>query len=222
MIPGPDQVVACPRCEAEASYSTMISGNNFGARYWTDGRMIAPMLVETPAIVKCPSCGHVFWLADAREVREEPFPTPESIFGADGSITLPEATCPSLAQPTESEYYAALAAGLARNTEEERAARMLAWWRRNDALRGDEASGPPPLEGGAWRVNLEALLGLLDTDDDRDRMARGEILRQLGRFDEASRLLEQIREDGLAWAVKQVRAHCEKRDAELRELLVER
>jgi len=52
MIPGPGQVVACPRCEAEASYSTMISGNNFGARFWTDGRMIAPMLVEIPAMAE--------------------------------------------------------------------------------------------------------------------------------------------------------------------------
>ena len=44
MLPGPNQIVACPHCEALAQYETLTSGNTFGARVWTDGKQIAPML----------------------------------------------------------------------------------------------------------------------------------------------------------------------------------
>ena len=42
MIPGPDQIVACPKCNGLAKYRTLLSGNTFGARVWTDGKQDAP------------------------------------------------------------------------------------------------------------------------------------------------------------------------------------
>jgi hypothetical protein len=56
MLAGPDQIVACPHCKALAKYMTLMSGNTFGARVWTDGKQDAPMLPHPPAVVKCRQC----------------------------------------------------------------------------------------------------------------------------------------------------------------------
>lgn len=48
MIPGPDQIIACPHCSALAKHLTLISGNAFGASVWTDGKQILPMLPRQP------------------------------------------------------------------------------------------------------------------------------------------------------------------------------
>ena len=45
MIPALDLIIRCPRngCSAHYRVRQYASGNTFGARVWTDGRMIAPM-----------------------------------------------------------------------------------------------------------------------------------------------------------------------------------
>jgi hypothetical protein len=70
MIPGPDQIIACPNCKEHEKYRTLISGNTFGAKVWTDGKQIAPMLPRPPAVVKCHYCGECYWLADAKKIKE--------------------------------------------------------------------------------------------------------------------------------------------------------
>jgi hypothetical protein len=37
MLPGPDQIVACPNGQGLEKYRTLVSGNTFGARVWTGG-----------------------------------------------------------------------------------------------------------------------------------------------------------------------------------------
>jgi hypothetical protein len=64
MKPGPDIIVACPRCGHRAMVPTLMSGNTFGARHWTDGYVEAPMLPRQPPIAVCRKCRHVYWWAD--------------------------------------------------------------------------------------------------------------------------------------------------------------
>jgi len=54
MMPGPYQIIACPKCKGLQQYRTLASGNTFGTRLWTDGKRIARMLPLPPAVVKCP------------------------------------------------------------------------------------------------------------------------------------------------------------------------
>ena len=70
MILGPDRIVACPICHAATRVGTLLSGNTFGAIVFTDGKMIAPMLPEMPALARCKGCGVFYWLSDAEEVGE--------------------------------------------------------------------------------------------------------------------------------------------------------
>jgi hypothetical protein len=57
LIPGPDIVRECPKCRVPLLQHTISSGNTFGAQFWTDGLILAPMLPDQPWLVKCPNCG---------------------------------------------------------------------------------------------------------------------------------------------------------------------
>jgi hypothetical protein len=65
MLPGPDQIIACPHCRGLAKYGTLESGNTFRTRMWADAKQLAPMWPEPPAVVKCRHCARCYWLADA-------------------------------------------------------------------------------------------------------------------------------------------------------------
>ena len=130
MLPGPDQIVACPHCKALAKYMTLMSGNTFGARVWTDGKQDAPMLPHPPAVVKCRQCAECYWLAEAKVVG-----TVEPWGGKRPKVDPAWTAAPEVQEPSEEEYYQALEKGLAGDPRQERSLRVLAWWRRNDAFR---------------------------------------------------------------------------------------
>jgi hypothetical protein len=70
MLPGPDVVIACPKCSAPALLPMIESGNTFGAMFWTDGFMEAPMLPTSPVATWCHACKALFWVADAPRLGE--------------------------------------------------------------------------------------------------------------------------------------------------------
>jgi hypothetical protein len=68
MIPGPPKYVACPRCSTVYSFRSLISGNTFGARYWSNGNQVTPMLPHTPQFTRCEECHHFFWLREGKVI----------------------------------------------------------------------------------------------------------------------------------------------------------
>ena len=68
MILGPDLFYKCPVCGANLHSYSLRSGNTFGAKVYSDGKMFAPMLPEYPNITKCGGCGTILMLS-----RLEPF-----------------------------------------------------------------------------------------------------------------------------------------------------
>ena len=61
MIPGNAKIVKCPYCGTRKELFTMISGNTFGAIFWSDNKRIAPMLPMVSPVQKCPSCGKYYF-----------------------------------------------------------------------------------------------------------------------------------------------------------------
>ena len=213
MIPGPEQIVACPRCEGLAKYLTLVSGNTFGARVWSDGKRIAPMLPSPPAVVKCRHCGECSWLADAKKVGTIP------AWGEKGQkVDAAWRAAQEVDEPSEEEYYQALEKGLAVNAQQERNARVFAWWRSNDAFRelGRATDRTPAV--GATRKNLEALASLLEDGDDNDLVMKGEVLRELGDFESAKQTLNRVKSADFAEVIRQLRTLCDKRDTCVGEL----
>ena len=66
MLPGPDMYKHCSSCHQLIIEETLMSGNTFGAIYWSDGKREAPMLPKTPWLITCPHCKALLWI-DALE-----------------------------------------------------------------------------------------------------------------------------------------------------------
>ena len=215
MIPGPDQIIACPKCKGLARYMTLASGNTLDARVWTDGKMIAPMLPLPPSVVKCHHCAELYWRTEAEHIG-----TVDRCRAAGEQVNPAWADAPKPEEPTEAEYYQALSKGLAKNAKQERVLRILAWRRRNDVFRDKplkEAQGisDDPEE---WRKNLEALARLLTEEDVNDCLMKAEVLRELGKFESAKQVLSRaISTDSVA-VIRQLRSLCDAGDTCVREL----
>jgi len=67
MTEGPTMVYKCPKCKEAVRRISLLSGNTFGAKCFSDGKRTAPMLPEFPAIVKCGKCGGFFWLENGEK-----------------------------------------------------------------------------------------------------------------------------------------------------------
>lgn len=61
MLPGPDEIFICPNCEKKFYTNSLVSGNTFGADFWSDGSMDAPMMPDIPAYILCPHCKAGYW-----------------------------------------------------------------------------------------------------------------------------------------------------------------
>lgn len=63
MIPGSHDIIGCPTCGAPHRQGSLVSGNTLGARWWSDGKLEAPMLPARPLVTRCRGCGRYFWLS---------------------------------------------------------------------------------------------------------------------------------------------------------------
>lgn len=219
MVPGPDEIVACPHCGRLTKCMTLLSGNTFDESLWSDGKRVAPMLPQPPVVVKCRHCAKCHWLTNAKRVG--------SIDRCDIESGIEEREIePSwlhaeeVEEPSEEEYYQILDAGFATDVDQEKRIRILAWWRRNDPYREAafaEAEKVPSMSAGC-KKNLEALGNLLRETAEDDRIMKAEVMRELGRFDSAKALLTLVRSEEFQSITHQIRSLCVCKDATVREL----
>ena len=173
MILGHTVYVACPHCGRVWGYQTLMSGNTLGARYWTDGKRDAPMLPQNPPLVRCTTCSKFFWPEREKEIATK---NPIVVSTEHEDVEL-------IVEPEEDDYYEALEEGLFADAEEELWLRTLAWQKSNDDYR-DERDAPEPISRHEnWRRNLEQVLVLAGSAE--QSILRAEVLRELGRFQEA-------------------------------------
>jgi len=131
MIPGPKQIIACAHCGALEYYTTLRSGNTFGAKLYSDGKQIAPMLPQTPPYIECHACHKTYWLKDAAKVGTLPW---SSSRDDKGESSWAEA--PRIQSPCEKKFYEAIERlGADGSAKDLRQLRILAWHKRNDAYR---------------------------------------------------------------------------------------
>jgi hypothetical protein len=60
MVPGDDEILGCPSCGAPHRRGSLVSDNIEGARWWSDGKIEAPMLPSRPLVTRCRQCGRYF------------------------------------------------------------------------------------------------------------------------------------------------------------------
>jgi hypothetical protein len=160
------------------AYRTINSGNNFGARYWTDGKRDAPMLPEEPWLIKCPHCDTFLWIDDLTQVGEIEH------WYSEGNDTDKFADVISAVTPSCLDY-AYFNMDAVSDPQKERYVRLQTWWAFNDCRRKSEEIPFSSME----IENLCAFITLLDENDETDCIMKAEAYRELGEFAVAEKLL---------------------------------
>jgi len=159
----------------------MLSGNTFGAKFWPDGKMDAPMMPEYPAYVGCPHCKGSFWVEDTKVVKS---------FGYNEEREIPDLTLDSnqnpipYKDPTIKIYLQGLD-DLNITKENEIYLRSKLMQIYNDVNR-DQKVQQPAIE--AQIENWNRLLEILDSNDTQEKLLKVEIYREMGNFEEAKKV----------------------------------
>ena len=125
MIPGPNKLLRIPSSGALVKIATIMTGNTFGARFWTDGKREAPMLPEQPWLRCHPGDRQMFWTDECEEVAVERDEKYRHV--------------PYTGEPTLQEYRQGLhSAMITTSLEKERYIRIRLWWAANDLVRHGE------------------------------------------------------------------------------------
>ena len=212
MLPGPTIIRECPKCSQYIKQVTLESGNIVGARFWTDGKMDAPMMPDQPWLVKCPSCKSLFWVDKARQLAElEPLATVRKEFS--DSLMYEHLT--------EADYLKFLQKKNISKKREEYV-RIRAWWCSNDSMRYEKPTkGFTVVFSKDQEDNITSLYELLDEKDQNQRIMKAEIARERSMFDEAMSLLEYKFSEGFDKAARVIRELCKSRSAVVAEITYE-
>ena len=177
MLPGPTLVRECPSCHGHVIETTMASGNTFGALFWPDGRMEAPMMPNYAAYVGCAHCKTSFWIEDIKEVGQ--FSWGEKI-----TDTFPDAT--EYKEPTEEIFLQGLKdANLTKNKEIYLRSNLMRLY--NDINRDQKVQRSATQ---AQIDNWKRLLEILENEPTADKLLKGEVYREMGEFDKAEATLK--------------------------------
>lgn len=217
MKQGPDNVLECPECKAPIIIFTLLSGNTVDARTWTDGKMIAPMFPQPPALTRCSECSHYFWLKDAKVLGEIPLWGPEL-------ENIPESwkKAARVRDLTESESLEALRTGAAHNRDQELYLRTCAWWAANDPLRSQNPDAGNSLQmtrSPETTANLRQLQDILEPENHFERLLKAEVMRELGQFSDAVALLQAEFPEALRKTAALIRELAQNNDPIVREVL---
>lgn len=203
----PSQVIACPHCRQLALRRRLRTFNSYGVTRWSDGYISC--FPGLPAFTRCSACKGVFWLEDAAVVGELPDSRREPPRGLwrrfqyrlrgikthSDRQTIPDDWM--WAEPVEHPDVDAFIIGIENFSEDEplereQKLRRLLWWRFNAHHRiAGRASTEisTTIRNAHERQNLLRLLDLSRIGDTTPKIERAEILRELGRFDEAREAL---------------------------------
>lgn len=158
--------------------ATTNSGNTCGARYWTDGKMEAPMWPDNPLLRVHPGTGEIFWIDQCRNVGWE----------RPGERRGKYARIPFAKDPGLDDYRRALN-GKWGDTPKNRSYLLLRfWWAANDPCRRGELTADRPPD---FREKLLEFLSLMNPDNPDERLLMAEMRRQLGDFAAANHHLER-------------------------------
>jgi len=190
----------CSSCSQPIIDDCMMSGNTFGATFWTDGVIAAPMIMRECRCTLCPHCNAPIWLNELESVK------PKGWYGEDTLAEYPEAKGPSM---FISDDYMDLLANHSFPFEKERYLREHVWHYNNDFRRDTDRVSPL---SDREKENLLALVELLSDDTQENFLEKAEIFREMGDFSHTKELLEKVTDEKLQDMKKTIEIHIEKED----------
>lgn len=215
----PPSIHVCPGCKVFFLRRQFRSVNFFGARDWSDG--VPTMWWRQEPLVRCNACAALFWLDDIEPIGLMPDRPPP--IGRLSRAWLRWRGDPDGRLQAQQEWASAMQAwGQARHLDRadfDDVAHVLSrskgvathrvlwlrcriWWGLNDRYRGRSDESPvaelPRWPAAMERSNMEVILDMLRDGEQQpgSMLQQGELLRLLGRFDEAIALLNTVPADG--------------------------
>lgn len=208
-----DTVIACPACGRPTRLNNLRSLNTYGTRQWSDGYWEG-LMGTRPALTRC-VCECIYWLKDADVLGRYP-QVQEEQRGLTGLLRRwfkPDDTEHNPVNIPRGWEWARHAEkldlrnmlGVLRNSlppDREYTVRRHIWHQLNDAERAGRDAYPHEAEliRQYRQQNLERLLALMEGTENPILLQRGEILRELGRFDEAIDIFNTIQGESQSWA----------------------
>lgn len=212
-------VHACPGCNAFFLRRRLRSINFYGTRDWSDGVPTASWRQEP--LVRCDACAALFWLDDAGSVGTMP-KIPEAIgrltrawlrwrSDPEGRLQAQEEWTEAMKSWGHAQYVGSVnfddvvyVLSRSKGVSRKRLLwlRNRVWWDLNDRYRSRFDGSPlpdvPTWPLAAERANMEVILDMLRDDKAQpwSMIQQGELLRLLGRFDEAIAVLNAVPPDG--------------------------
>ena len=168
MLPAHSALLHCPHCGALKEVLQLMSGNTFGATLWSDTKHIAPMLPRVSYIQRCPSCGKYFFYSQNVKAGSS-----NSYGGGSGELPL--------------EYLKEALIQIQPTGNDEQSLRFYILWAFNDRYGDKEISEIPAEE---WEYHMDNIQHLLQMDI--DTLARAELYREMGNFEQAIQLLNSL------------------------------
>jgi hypothetical protein len=210
-----------PCCQEKVMRQRFASVNSFGlSSRWSDGYTWMPMVSEASRLAYCPGCNKTYWLEDATELGVVPSFNEKSVrkkrwlprifwkSPSEGYLDV-EAQVESSdldyvgyhKHPRPADLLLAVLREEWSSPERELYLRTRLWWIGNHKQRGRKTASPMTQQQA--EDNKLSLLALHRAAGAADNVAvtMGELLRQLGRFDEAVAVLEKVARESDAAAV---------------------
>lgn len=201
MLPGPQLIYKCPRCNCLISKGSLMSGNTFGGTFYSDGRFFAPMMPQFPKISHCAECKHIFWLNKENLFKSIEWNEPE----IDQFEQITTADFLSL-----EDYLQLIHQNFYRNEEEERFLRFEIWRAFNDRKRNGKSLWNNEIEQYFWKENLERLIAIFQVEWEEAYLTLAELHRNLGMFEKAINILSEIKDKRYQKTVQKLSAECKK------------
>lgn len=209
----------CPACVGHFKRHALTSMHfHAGVSDWSDGKSGHWWASASGSVGRCPVCSTSVWIEDAVEVMHLPRHTPTMV-GLDRLWHRMTGDCngrlrevlewealPVALRNAESfrwlseadDFITALTDRQPQSRERELHLRVRLWWALNDHHRHDSSSSSAArrvMQRSIARPNMLRILELIE-DNPTAQVTRGELLRQLGRFDEAVAVLKAVVPDG--------------------------
>lgn len=240
-------VYSCPACAGYFTHSVLTSLHFYpDVLEWSDGMNGQWWAGLGAPVGRCPLCGQVVWVSDALEVMST-LSKPRSVdplsnvwhwLTGDREGRLREMrgwrALPSDIRHAPRLVYLrniqvlseALAAPASDGDDRQIYLRRRLWWAFNDRWRRDDVNVGAEVRdeaaSAAAGANKRRLLALLEHKP-IDQVARGELLRQLGLFDEAVTVLTAVQGDAHICArARQIATLARQGDTRVRSLIVGR
>jgi len=157
-----------------------MSGNTFGATFYSNGRRIARMMPDIPNLTKCKNCDTILWLSDLKKLSYSKIKSSKSkCEKADDAKHLElEDLWRVLGERVESPL----------PIEREIFVRKRIWWKYDvyDFESIDEIDD--------WLQNCLSLIEILDTNETEQRCMAAELNRNLCNFSKCLELIQELPE----------------------------